>query len=1317
MCTVEKMLIKGIRSFSPDNTNVIEFPKPLTLIVGRNGSGKTTIIECLKHACTGEFPPHAKAGHTFVHDPKVAHETEVKAQIKLRCRTVTGKPFVVIRSFQMTQKAQRQEFKALDQVIQTIDENDQPQALSKKCADINVEVPALMGVSKAILDNVIFVHQDDSNWPLSEGAVLKTKFDDIFAATKYTRALDTIRKLKTEQAGQAKEFKLKLENLGTYKNSAVKLRRDIAEDEARSDKVRELMKTLSEDIDGAQARLDELERQTSALAEKQNELSVVCAKRDTLIVENTKRYEALDQEFQEPLDQLIEAQAKFEEKMTSVRHTKNALERELHEKRLQTESLKEHYSKECTQKGRLQAEYDAQVNRLQERRGAVRALAQSFPQVGMTLVTEPTEEQVAEFRDKLEERLQNLRAQCEEVRTTNRRIEEQHTRSIDKISEKLSGTAEAVRMKKEQRAKNDRRVDQLLHEAERCAVSDDSLEVAARHVADCTRAFDERVAQVNEADYNSQLLLKRRQVQDLQAAEQALEAERHKLALVGEALVQLRLKRQERGNKENALEQRLEARRGRILSALGASEIPPLEELPQHLERAISSKAAASRAKSSELGAKQNALAAVDARLTAARQQVERLRAEADAGRAALSAAPGVLDGDALESFPARMQAAEAALTSARGNFTTLTAMRNLLGEWIRKAESEHCCATCNRGFDVVAEQDFVREKRTVMENFPDRVADAERAIADAEQLVESFKGLQATYQRVQAVGATEAPAAEAQARALEAEHGELSAAVERLDTEAAMLKAEYDVAVQLGPEIEAVDRTRREIAALADDVTQLERKTAAAQTAEGRTTADVNEEVAKAADERRQAERERDELAAREQRAQQEVAQLDRAVRDARDEEAKQRSLKERRDALQREREQLVADNARLDEEVQGAEAGRAPLQREKDDALATREQERGAALERQREADEQLASLQRATDSLAMQSRDIEAYEDSGKFEQLARVNSSIEATKARQQANETEMAKLQESLTTSEKTYKQQDALKRNIDDNVAYRRGKDQELELGTHVERLQAELEAVGQPETLEAERKTLQNSTSNLRQKLAMHHGTLNAYAQNMEKNRNDLRANEYKDIDRRYRSMLIDLKTLEMANGDLDKYYTALDRALMAFHEAKMKEINKTIKELWQKTYRGSDIDYIEIKSEGASAASQARGRSYNYRVVMQSGGAELDMRGRCSAGQRVLACLLIRLALAETFCLNCGILALDEPTTNLDEANSRSLAQSLLEVMEARKEQSNFQLIVITHDLDFAQAVGHREHADYYWRISKQNGHSTIEREEIFE
>ena len=65
-----------------------------------------------------------------------------------------------------------------------------------------------------------------------------------------------------------------------------------------------------------------------------------------------------------------------------------------------------------------------------------------------------------------------------------------------------------------------------------------------------------------------------------------------------------------------------------------------------------------------------------------------------------------------------------------------------------------------------------------------------------------------------------------------------------------------------------------------------------------------------------------------------------------------------------------------------------------------------------------------------------------------------------------------------------------------------------------------------------------------------------------------------------------------------------------------------------------------------------------------------------------QVLACLIIRLALAETFCLNCGILALDEPTTNLDAENSGSLAEALRNIMMTRQEQENFQLVIITHD-----------------------------------
>ena len=132
------------------------------------------------------------------------------------------------------------------------------------------------------------------------------------------------------------------------------------------------------------------------------------------------------------------------------------------------------------------------------------------------------------------------------------------------------------------------------------------------------------------------------------------------------------------------------------------------------------------------------------------------------------------------------------------------------------------------------------------------------------------------------------------------------------------------------------------------------------------------------------------------------------------------------------------------------------------------------------------------------------------------------------------------------------------------------------------------------------------------------------------------------------------------MALSDLEKYGKALDNAIMKYHSMKMEEINKIIREIWTKTYRGSDIDTIEIRSETEGVRGNMK---YNYRVVMIKGDADIDMRGRCSAGQKVLTSIIVRLALAETFGLNCGILALDEPTTNLDQANIESLADSLTE------------------------------------------------------
>jgi hypothetical protein len=42
-------------------------------------------------------------------------------------------------------------------------------------------------------------------------------------------------------------------------------------------------------------------------------------------------------------------------------------------------------------------------------------------------------------------------------------------------------------------------------------------------------------------------------------------------------------------------------------------------------------------------------------------------------------------------------------------------------------------------------------------------------------------------------------------------------------------------------------------------------------------------------------------------------------------------------------------------------------------------------------------------------------------------------------------------------------------------------------------------------------------------------------------------------------------------------------------------------------------------------------------------------------------------------------------------------------ISIIKTRRQQRNFQLIIITHDEDFVQLLGRSEYADFYWRIGK--------------
>ena len=82
------------------------------------------------------------------------------------------------------------------------------------------QIPELLGVSQAVLENVIFCHQEESLWPFADTATLKKIFDELFDTTVYTNLLDHLRKIQKEHKKAHKEanasFELEKKDFDMY---------------------------------------------------------------------------------------------------------------------------------------------------------------------------------------------------------------------------------------------------------------------------------------------------------------------------------------------------------------------------------------------------------------------------------------------------------------------------------------------------------------------------------------------------------------------------------------------------------------------------------------------------------------------------------------------------------------------------------------------------------------------------------------------------------------------------------------------------------------------------------------------------------------------------------------------------------------------------------------------------------------------------------------------------------------------------------------------------------------------------------------------
>ncbi|KAI2603823.1 P-loop containing nucleoside triphosphate hydrolase protein [Hypoxylon fragiforme] len=402
--------------------------------------------------------------------------------------------------------------------------------------------------------------------------------------------------------------------------------------------------------------------------------------------------------------------------------------------------------------------------------------------------------------------------------------------------------------------------------------------------------------------------------------------------------------------------------------------------------------------------------------------------------------------------------------------------------------------------------------------------------------------------------------------------------------------------------------------------------------------------------------------------------------------------------------------DMSKQKEAIQEADRELGLVEPEIAKAKAIREDtlQRGRAKEKK--AAEERDGLAASVNELKLINNDIQAYLDRGGPSLLAANERAIQSLDTAIKNIEKDMNDLTARTNKIKEEIDNSEGRKKNIMDNLTYRKTLREVNQFKREIEELESR-NANEDYERLDHEAKEWESRRHRLNAEKGVMMGTMRTKDNTLARLLVEWET-DYEDAARKYRETHIKVETTKAAIEDLGKYGTALSNAIMRYHALKMEEVNRIAGELWQGTYQGTDIDTILIKSD-----TEVSGRStYNYRVCMVKQDTEMDMRGRCSAGQKVLASIIIRLALAESFGVGCGLIALDEPTTNLDRDNIRSLAESLHSIINARKAQANFQLIVITHDEEFLRHMRCSDFCDHFYRVKRNDRQtSIIERENI--
>lgn len=1302
MACLNKLAIRGIRSFDDKQISVIEFFSPVTVIVGHNGSGKTTIIECLKYATTGDQPPNTRGG-AFVHDPKMANEKEVKAQVKLRFHAANGTRMLAVRNLSVTvKKTSGLTMKTLESILALADGNadkgGKRGVISTKCAEMDSEIPQLLGVSKAVLENVIFCHQEDSYWPLAEPAALKKKFDDIFEATRYTKALDSIKNLRKDRVAELKAEKERLIGLSREKAHADKLKSRIAD----------LTSTIAE----KEVSYEETKNQYEAIVEANqkfydyaSKFRELYIKVDGLQKEKARLQADLDeaklnlQEVSDTDEELHMRLTHFDDHINAQKQKKRAEDTKKQDLEDELVNVRKQHTQLVAVHGGLVAEAEAQKQRIAEREQLIHDISEKYGIKGFS--HSPLErEKVVEFLTRLGEVQRKQNAELEKRQGDLRTKTEEYNSKSRQLHNELEGHKLQKKNLRDQIAQRQSSIVEAERKVENQQSLTSQLKTLQGDIEEKRSRLTKVKTDVGAAKYDALLADRTEKAKDLEERRDALNRDLRALSLQADARAKLDLKRGEVKSKNGEIRSILEITNVK-LRKLAPERNVTVETIEREADRILDEKERESAELDNLATTANNALQMADTMLTNLKTQIKDKKEELRALERKLKDA---FDEDSLE---AAIKEATRELNHRKTLGGSLAGGSAVYESLLRVGKQKKLCTACNRHLndqELVVFEKYLQE--LMKKASPAAIADNKREMGQWEAELERLQKLMPVQASRDQIKLKELPALEKQLKEQEASYPDIShqaeEAVDKVDDMKRQLK---DIAT-LRDHSKTISRLQREIERAGQEAKDLESDLST--TGSTRTADDVQEELDRLSGELRSIEKEKFHAIQDRERQNAAIRSIETSLhamelneRDLNNEIRERSNLEERIEAMRQEIAVFTNKMKNLDTRISEAHA---PI-----DALEMDNKQTQAGLNLKiTEAQRLSQELNISVDKLAQTNKGVERYVKDKRARELEECANKIEQYELDIQQVNKRIEESREVVKAIDKEINASGASVANYRENIRVRK-------LAKEIKDTQAEIDSHDMDEAARARRNfqdkygpakekenALQTSYSHIAGEVSSHKSQLKALESDLK---------EFKDINKQYTDQLIRVKMSDMANSDLEKYAKALDNAIMKYHGLKMEEVNDTMKHLWNKTYQGTDIDGIKIRSDVEGGASK---RSYNYRVVMTKDQVEMDMRGRCSAGQKMLASIIIRLALSDSFGQNCGILALDEPTNALDTENIDALAASLVDIINERKTHSNFQLIIITHDENFLRKLGQADVMEYYWRVSRDSRQkSVIERQ----